>query len=73
MSDAAKLFASQMGTLAVLGNVLLDKGVISRKELIARLQQAHEAAQQCSGGPDVAIALAELLHYLVDTDHLVTR
>jgi hypothetical protein len=71
MSDTAKLFAGQMGTLAALANVLLDKGVIGREELIARLQQAHEAAQQCSGGPDVAIALADLLHYLEDTDHLV--
>jgi hypothetical protein len=71
MSDTTKLFAGQMGTLAALANVLLDKGVIGREELIARLQQAHEAAQQCSGGPDVAIALADLLHYLEDTDHLV--
>jgi hypothetical protein len=73
MTDPAKLFAGQMGTLAVLANVLLDKGVIGREELIARLQQARQAAQHCSGSPDVAIALAELLHYLRDADRLARR
>jgi hypothetical protein len=73
MHDAAKLFAGQMGTLAVLVNVLLDKGIISREELIARLEQAHDAAEQCSGGPDVAVALAQLLNYLESADRLARR
>lgn len=67
MADAAKLFAGHMGALAVLANVLVDKGIISRQELAGRLEQAHGAALQCAGGPEVALALAELLRYLDDS------
>jgi hypothetical protein len=66
MADAAKLFAGHMGALAVLANVLIDKGIISREELVERLAQAHGAALQCAGGPEVALALAEMLRYLAD-------
>ena len=40
----AKLYAGQMGIVAVLVNVLIDKGVISQDELRERFEQAHEAA-----------------------------
>ena len=47
----AKLYAGQMGIVAVLVNVLIDKGVITESELRERFEQAHEAASRCSGGP----------------------
>ena len=43
----AKLYAGQMGLVAVLVNVLIDKGVISQDELRERFEQAHEAACAC--------------------------
>jgi sugar diacid utilization regulator len=60
----AKLYAGQMGIIAVLVNVLIDKGVITLSELSERLEQAHEAASQCSGGPGVAVVLRDMLTYL---------
>ena len=60
----AKLYAGQMGILAVLVNVLIDKGVITEDELRERFEQAHEAASRCSGGPEVAAALENMLEYL---------
>jgi sugar diacid utilization regulator len=60
----AKLYAGQMGILAVLVNVLIDKGVITESELRERFAQAHEAASRCSGGPGVAIVLEDMLTYL---------
>jgi hypothetical protein len=46
-----KLYAGQMGMIAVLVNVLVDKGIITESELRERFEQAHEAASRCSGGP----------------------
>ena len=60
----AKLYAGQMGILAVLVNVLIDKGVITLSELSERFEQAHEAATRCSGGPGVAVVLEDMLTYL---------
>ena len=60
----AKLYAGQMGILAVLVNVLIDKGVITENEPRERFEQAHEAASRCSGGPGVAIVLEDMLTYL---------
>src|SRR6185436_12571294 len=40
----AKLYAGQMGIVAVLINVLIDKGVITENELRERFEQAREAA-----------------------------
>ena len=60
----AKLYASQMGIIAVLVNVLVDKGVITENELRERFEQAHEAASRCSGGPGVAVVLMDMLKYL---------
>ena len=59
-----KLYAGQMGIVAVLVNVLIDKGVITESELRERFEQAHEAASRCSGGPGVAVVLEDMLHYL---------
>jgi hypothetical protein len=60
----AKLYAGQMGIIAVLVNVLIDKGIVSQDELRERFEQAHEAASQCSGGPGIAIVLKDMLTYL---------
>jgi hypothetical protein len=60
----AKLYAGQMGVIAVLVNVLIDKGVISQSELRERFEQAHEAACRCSGGPGIAVVLEDMLTYL---------
>ena len=60
----AKLYAGQMGICAVLVNVLIDKGVITESELRERFEQAHEAANRCSGGRGVAIVLEDMLTYL---------
>jgi hypothetical protein len=60
----AKLYAGQMGIIAVLANVLIDKGVITLSELSERFEQAHEAARRCSGGPGIAVVLEDMLTYL---------
>ena len=62
--QTAKLYAGQMGVIAVLVNVLIDKGIITQSELRKRFEQAHEAASRCSGGPDVAVVLEDMLTYL---------
>ena len=59
-----KLYAGHMGIVAVLVNVLIDKGVITESELRQRFEQAHEAASRSSGGPGVAIVLEDMLTYL---------
>ena len=59
-----EFYAGHMGIIAVLVNVLIDKGVITESELRERFEQAHEAASRCSGGPDVAIVMEDMLAYL---------
>jgi hypothetical protein len=60
----AKLYAGHMGIVAVLLNVLIDKGIISQDELRERFAQAHEAACGCSGGSGIAVVLEDMLTYL---------
>jgi hypothetical protein len=60
----AKLFAGHMGVSAVLANILIDKRIVSREEALSYFRQAHDAATQCSGGTDVARALAAMIDYL---------
>ena len=69
----AKLYAGQMGIVAVLVNVLIDKGIISQDELRERFEQAHEAASRCSGGPGIAIVLEDMLTYLAPRDRTDER
>lgn len=64
VDDFAKLHAGHMGVHAVLANVLIDKGIVSREELCQRLQQAYHAALQSPGGSQSAAVLAGVLHYL---------
>ncbi len=60
----AKLYAGQMGIVAVLVNVLIDKGVISQDKLRERFEQAREAASACSGGRGIFVVLEDMLTYL---------
>jgi hypothetical protein len=60
----AKLYAGHMGICAVLVSVLIEKGVITQNELRERFEQAHEATSRCSGGPEVAVVLEDMLRYL---------
>jgi hypothetical protein len=61
-----KLFAGHIGVCAVLVNILIDKGIVSRQEVADRFWQAHAAAAHCSGGKDVAHALAAMFSYVSD-------
>src|SRR5215510_8074294 len=61
-----KLFAGHMGVSAVLANILIEKNVVSREEAIFRFREAHDAATKCSGGIEVAHALAAMVSYLSD-------
>ena len=61
------LYSGQMGIVAVLVNVLIDKGVITENELRERFEQAREAARHCSGGPGVVVVLEDILAYLEPT------
>ena len=63
----SKQLAGHFGVFAVLANVLIDKGIVSNDELADRFRQAHGAACQCSGGPEVAQALGEMVRYLAQT------
>ena len=58
-----KLFAGHVGVCAILVNVLIDKGIISRSEFLDRLRQAHATSQGASG-PLGADALAQMVDYL---------
>jgi hypothetical protein len=62
--DLAKLHAGHLGVHAILANVLIDKGIVSREELCQRMQQGLEAAAQSSAGLESAQVLAAMLHYL---------
>jgi hypothetical protein len=60
----ARLFAGHIGVSAVLTNILIDKHMVSREEALSYFRQAHDAAAQCSGGTEVAQALAVMISYL---------
>ncbi len=59
--ELGKLLAGQLSLVAVLANVLIDKGIVTREELCERFQQAHDAAMQSSAAPLGAQMLAELI------------
>ena len=64
--ELGKLLAGQLGLAAVLANVLIDKGIVTREELCERFQQAHDAAMQSTAASLGAQMLAELISYLED-------
>jgi hypothetical protein len=66
--EMGKLLAGQLGLAAVIANVLIDKGIITREELCERLHQAHDAALKSSAGPLGAQVLAGLPSYLERND-----
>ena len=63
----AQLHAGHLGVHAVLANVLIDKGIISREELCQRMRQGFDAAVQSSGGQESARVLEAMLNYLDPT------
>lgn len=68
----ASAVAGQLGVSAVLANVLIDKGIVSRDELCDRFCQAHDAALSSVGGDETARLLAAMVCYLkpdVDVRH----
>jgi len=67
--QAARLLAGHIGVCALLVNVLIDKGVISRSELLGRFEQAQGAATQRSGGATLAHALAQIVDLLEPAKH----
>jgi hypothetical protein len=60
----ANFFAAQLGISAVLANVLIDKGIVSRDELYARFEQAQGAAGSSAGGAQAARLLAAMMSYI---------
>jgi polysaccharide deacetylase 2 family uncharacterized protein YibQ len=62
--DFAKTLAGHLGVAAVLANVLIDKGIVTRDELCDRFRQAEEAAARSAGGLASAQILAAMLRYL---------
>ena len=51
-----KLYAGKVGIIAVLVNVLINKGVITESDLRGRFEQAREAAER--GKPPGTLAWA---------------
>jgi hypothetical protein len=64
----AKLVSGQLGVSAVIVNVLIDKGVVSRDELCDRFRQAQGAAARSLGGQPAARTLAAMISYLEKVD-----
>jgi CheY-like chemotaxis protein len=62
MNDqAARMPAGQMGVCAVLVDLLIDKGIVSQRELFDRVRQAQAATGRWSGGFGAARALADIM------------
>jgi CheY-like chemotaxis protein len=65
MNDqAARMPAAQMGVCAVLVDLLIDKGILTQRELFDRLRHAQAAAARRSGDFGAARALADIMAYL---------
>ena len=65
MNDhAARMSAGRMGVCAVLADVLIDKGIVTQRELFDRLRRAQAAASRRSGGFGAGRALADIMAYL---------
>jgi CheY-like chemotaxis protein len=65
MNDqAARISAGPMGVCAVLADVLIDKGIVTQRELFDRLRQAQAVASRWSDGFGTGRALADILAYL---------
>jgi hypothetical protein len=62
--EFAKTLAGHLGVAAVLANVLIDKGIVTRDELCDRFRQAEDAASRSPGGLASAQILGAMLRYL---------
>ena len=66
--ESAKMFAGQIGLVAVLVNVLVDKGVVDREDLAERFRQARDAAAESDGDRESAAVLDTMVKYLGGPD-----
>jgi hypothetical protein len=71
--DFGKVLAGHLGVAAVLANVVIDQGIISRDDLCDRFRQARNAAAQSIGGPASAQILGALLNHLEQADPLLSK
>jgi CheY-like chemotaxis protein len=62
--QAAKLFAGHAGACAALVDVLIDKGIISQREVLDRFQRAQFVAGRRSDSRAAARELADTVAYL---------
>jgi hypothetical protein len=60
----ARRLAGEVAMAAVLANVLVDKGVVGRDELLERFEQAHGTALRSTATPEAARLLAAMVSYL---------
>src|SRR5262245_57135133 len=71
--QAAKLLSGHVGACAVLVEVLIDKGIISQREVYDRFQRARSAAGHGPGSRAVVRELADIVDYLKpDTEDVGT-
>jgi CheY-like chemotaxis protein len=62
MNDqAARMRSGQMDVCAVLVDLLIEKGIVSRRELFDRVRQARDATGRWTGGFGAARALADIM------------
>jgi CheY-like chemotaxis protein len=66
--QAARMRAGQMGLCAVLVDLLMDKGIVTQRELFDRVRRAQAAAGPWSGGFGAARALADIMACLEPAD-----
>ena len=66
--ESAKIIAGHIGLVAVLVNVLVDKGVVDRADLAERFRQARDTAAESDGGRESAAVLDTMVKYLEDPD-----
>jgi hypothetical protein len=64
LHNRPKIEADFLELCAAFANTLIDQGIVTKKELCLRLQQARDAAVQSSGSLQDARAIIALQHRL---------
>lgn len=59
--DVEGFAVGQLASMVALGNVLIDKGVITQHELLARLDQVKDAIRKSSAGEDALMAVEGII------------
>jgi CheY-like chemotaxis protein len=68
----ARMSDGQMGVCAVLVDVLIEKGIVTQRELLDRLRQAQAPSGRGSGGFGAARALADVVACLEPEERSAT-